>query len=110
MVVAMATCHSLTIIEGELSGDPLDLKMFNSTNWVSYNSLDRSLKPFTILQSLFDFIILYSYSLQVLEETGDDVTRFEPLMPTRVHPKAPDLVQESSSCDSKEVKFFIKFL
>ena len=32
--IAMATCHSLTIIENELVGDPLDLKMFNSVNWV----------------------------------------------------------------------------
>lgn len=31
----MASCHSLTKIEGELSGDPLDLKMFNATGWVS---------------------------------------------------------------------------
>ncbi|XP_021361034.1 cation-transporting ATPase 13A2-like isoform X2 [Mizuhopecten yessoensis] len=31
---AMATCHSLTIMEGELSGDPLDLIMFESTKWV----------------------------------------------------------------------------
>uniref|UniRef100_A0A1I8I5Z0 Cation-transporting ATPase n=1 Tax=Macrostomum lignano TaxID=282301 RepID=A0A1I8I5Z0_9PLAT len=30
---AMATCHTLTRIEGELSGDPLDLKMFLSTGW-----------------------------------------------------------------------------
>ncbi|CAH1772705.1 unnamed protein product [Owenia fusiformis] len=30
---AMATCHSLTIIEGVISGDPLDLKMFESTKW-----------------------------------------------------------------------------
>ena len=34
-VACMATCHSLTKIEGELSGDPLDLKMFNATGWVS---------------------------------------------------------------------------
>ena len=34
MMVAMATCHSLTIIEGELSGDPLDIRMFQSTLWV----------------------------------------------------------------------------
>uniref|UniRef100_A0A8C4DR83 P-type ATPase A domain-containing protein n=1 Tax=Dicentrarchus labrax TaxID=13489 RepID=A0A8C4DR83_DICLA len=33
-VVGMATCHSLTKIEGELSGDPLDLKMFSATGWV----------------------------------------------------------------------------
>ncbi|XP_070560588.1 polyamine-transporting ATPase 13A3-like isoform X2 [Ptychodera flava] len=31
---AMATCHSLTMIEGNLTGDPLDLKMFEATNWL----------------------------------------------------------------------------
>ncbi|XP_068196725.1 polyamine-transporting ATPase 13A3-like [Antennarius striatus] len=30
----MAACHSLTRIQGELSGDPLDLKMFGATGWV----------------------------------------------------------------------------
>lgn len=34
-VVCMASCHSLTKIDGELSGDPLDLKMFSATGWVS---------------------------------------------------------------------------
>jgi len=29
----MATCHSLRKIDGELVGDPLDLKMFEFTNW-----------------------------------------------------------------------------
>ncbi|XP_070207558.1 polyamine-transporting ATPase 13A3-like isoform X2 [Littorina saxatilis] len=33
LLEAMATCHSLTIIEGQLMGDPLDLIMFNATNW-----------------------------------------------------------------------------
>uniref|UniRef100_A0A668A832 ATPase 13A3 n=1 Tax=Myripristis murdjan TaxID=586833 RepID=A0A668A832_9TELE len=33
-VACMATCHSLTKIEGELSGDPLDLKMFEATGWI----------------------------------------------------------------------------
>lgn len=38
LVKGMATCHSLTVIEKELSGDPLDLKMFNSINWVKLSS------------------------------------------------------------------------
>lgn len=29
----MATCHSLHSVDGELVGDPLDLKMFEFTNW-----------------------------------------------------------------------------
>uniref|UniRef100_A0A4W4E076 Cation-transporting ATPase n=1 Tax=Electrophorus electricus TaxID=8005 RepID=A0A4W4E076_ELEEL len=33
-VSCMATCHSLTKIEGELSGDPLDLKVFSATGWI----------------------------------------------------------------------------
>lgn len=34
LVQGMATCHSLTIIDGELVGDPLDVKMFECTGWV----------------------------------------------------------------------------
>uniref|UniRef100_A0A8D0HAK4 Polyamine-transporting ATPase 13A3 n=1 Tax=Sphenodon punctatus TaxID=8508 RepID=A0A8D0HAK4_SPHPU len=33
-VACMATCQSLTKIEGVLSGDPLDLKMFEATGWI----------------------------------------------------------------------------
>ncbi|GKZ27745.1 hypothetical protein AbraCBS73388_005594, partial [Aspergillus brasiliensis] len=29
----MATCHSLRVIDGELLGDPLDVKMFQFTGW-----------------------------------------------------------------------------
>ncbi|KAJ8982591.1 hypothetical protein NQ317_005063, partial [Molorchus minor] len=29
----MATCHSLSVIEDEICGDPLDVKMFESTDW-----------------------------------------------------------------------------
>ncbi|KAI1355041.1 hypothetical protein F5Y01DRAFT_272143 [Xylaria sp. FL0043] len=31
---AMATCHSLRSVDGELVGDPLDLKMFEFTGWL----------------------------------------------------------------------------
>jgi magnesium-transporting ATPase (P-type) len=33
ILYSMACCHSLTIIDGELCGDPLDLKMVEATNW-----------------------------------------------------------------------------
>jgi magnesium-transporting ATPase (P-type) len=35
LIVAMAVCHSLTLLEGKLTGDPLDLRMFEATRWVS---------------------------------------------------------------------------
>uniref|UniRef100_A0A665UU95 Polyamine-transporting ATPase 13A3 n=1 Tax=Echeneis naucrates TaxID=173247 RepID=A0A665UU95_ECHNA len=43
-VACMATCHSLTKIEGQLSGDPLDLKMFEATGWVSFSMSTHELK------------------------------------------------------------------
>eukprot|EP00842_Homolaphlyctis_polyrhiza_P005079 jgi/Hompol1/5572/HPOL_000424-RA len=33
IVCAMATCHSIKLVHGELIGDPLDLKMFEYTGW-----------------------------------------------------------------------------
>lgn len=34
LLYGMATCHSITIMNGEQKGDPLDLKMFEATNWI----------------------------------------------------------------------------
>jgi len=36
VVICMATCHSLTIVEEKITGDPLDVKMFEATDWVSF--------------------------------------------------------------------------
>lgn len=32
-VHCMTTCHSLTLVEDQLMGDPLDVKMFEATGW-----------------------------------------------------------------------------
>ena len=34
LTMGLASCHSLTHINGELIGDPLDLQMFQATKWV----------------------------------------------------------------------------
>ncbi|KAF9206414.1 hypothetical protein BGZ49_002505 [Haplosporangium sp. Z 27] len=34
MLFAMTTCHSVKSVNGELIGDPLDLKMFDFTHWI----------------------------------------------------------------------------
>jgi magnesium-transporting ATPase (P-type) len=33
LLFGMVTCHSITIMNNQLKGDPLDLKMFESTGW-----------------------------------------------------------------------------
>uniref|UniRef100_A0A7N6BWA7 Polyamine-transporting ATPase 13A3 n=1 Tax=Anabas testudineus TaxID=64144 RepID=A0A7N6BWA7_ANATE len=48
-VACMVTCHSLTKIDGKLSGDPLDLKMFGATGWVG---ITRRYLPLTCLVML----------------------------------------------------------
>uniref|UniRef100_A0A6A7FU09 Cation-transporting ATPase n=1 Tax=Hirondellea gigas TaxID=1518452 RepID=A0A6A7FU09_9CRUS len=58
LLFAMATCHSITIIKNELVGDPLELRMFESTGWV------------------------------LTEPGMDDTNKYDMIMPTSVHPPA----------------------
>uniref|UniRef100_UPI00398E856F polyamine-transporting ATPase 13A3-like isoform X2 n=1 Tax=Pristiophorus japonicus TaxID=55135 RepID=UPI00398E856F len=55
-IAAMATCHSLTNIEGKISGDPLDCKMFEATGWA------------------------------LVEPTTEETALHDQIMPTVVHP------------------------
>ncbi|XP_071946227.1 polyamine-transporting ATPase 13A3-like isoform X2 [Antedon mediterranea] len=55
-LACMAACHSLTIIEGQITGDPLDLKMFEATKWI------------------------------LEEQGQDDTTKYGNMMPTVVKP------------------------
>ncbi|XP_025994168.1 probable cation-transporting ATPase 13A3 [Solenopsis invicta] len=50
----MLVCHNLTLIDGELCGDPLDAKMFESTKWIlkdsDYTHVDKynSMAPIVV--------------------------------------------------------------
>jgi len=41
-VECMATCHSITIVNGAHLGDPIDLRMFESTGWSLIENLDNN--------------------------------------------------------------------
>jgi cation-transporting ATPase 13A3/4/5 len=41
----MTTCHSLKLVNDELIGDPLDLKMFEFTKWLLEESGQSSSRP-----------------------------------------------------------------
>ncbi|KAH3827166.1 hypothetical protein DPMN_129095, partial [Dreissena polymorpha] len=62
MMVGMATCHSLTIIEGVLSGDPLELIMFQSIGW------------------------------ELKEPGMDESSNFDKICPTIVYPRTEELI------------------
>ncbi|XP_076828883.1 polyamine-transporting ATPase 13A3-like isoform X2 [Brachyhypopomus gauderio] len=84
-VACMATCHSLTRIEGELSGDPLDLKVFCSTGWI------------------------------LEEGTEEETVLHNPIMPTvvrpPVHPRADrtSTMASEQSVDSYEIGIIRQF-
>ncbi|XP_052761009.1 polyamine-transporting ATPase 13A3-like isoform X1 [Mya arenaria] len=64
-MTGMATCHSLTIIDGVLSGDPLELIMFESIGW------------------------------ELKEPTMEEGSNFDMICPTIVYPKSSSLVQSA---------------
>ncbi|CAI9735449.1 cation-transporting ATPase 13A3-like isoform X2 [Octopus vulgaris] len=71
LTICMASCHSLTMIDGELSGDPLDLKMFLSLNWV----LDEPGKDTTRFDSLMPTVVRpRSTSITATASTSDLTT------------------------------------
>ncbi|XP_071454972.1 polyamine-transporting ATPase 13A3-like [Hetaerina americana] len=72
LLVGMTSCHSITIIDGKLCGDPLDLKMFESTGWI------------------------------IEEPEVDDTSKFDLIFPTVVKPAKPDLLSSHSSDITEE--------
>ena len=37
----MASCHSITYVNNELIGDPLDVKMFQATEWILEEQIEE---------------------------------------------------------------------
>ncbi|XP_046682889.1 polyamine-transporting ATPase 13A3 isoform X2 [Homalodisca vitripennis] len=76
----MACCHMLTYIEGNLSGDPLDLSMFNALKWdleepgedtTRYDLLTPTIvKPKR--STSVNTIVMLDEMLNNIEETGED--------------------------------------
>uniref|UniRef100_A0A8C7C2W6 Polyamine-transporting ATPase 13A3 n=1 Tax=Oncorhynchus kisutch TaxID=8019 RepID=A0A8C7C2W6_ONCKI len=60
-VACMATCHSLTNIDGKLSGDPLDLKMFEATGWVKDLEVKGHSVCCVLMQSAYEIGIVRQF-------------------------------------------------
>ncbi|KAK4050588.1 hypothetical protein OIV83_003314 [Microbotryomycetes sp. JL201] len=45
MLHALATCHALKIVDGEIIGDPLDLRMFEFTGWTLEEGKEGAARP-----------------------------------------------------------------
>uniref|UniRef100_A0A6I8P468 Cation-transporting ATPase n=1 Tax=Ornithorhynchus anatinus TaxID=9258 RepID=A0A6I8P468_ORNAN len=90
---AMASCHSLIVLEGTIQGDPLDLKMFEATNWELDNYRSHpNCEEVTSQVPVEGMIILHQFpfssSLQrmsvVVQEVGGDYLAYMKGAPERV--------------------------
>lgn len=77
MLMCMATCHSLTVIDDVLSGDPLDLKV-SLTNMHS-NLLSIKLIVFWFIKKMFE-----STNWVFHESSKDDANKYDNICPTIV--------------------------
>jgi len=72
LLTCLASCHSLTLIDDALIGDPLDIKMFESTGW----------------------------ELEEGAAGQSDTSKFDMLMPSVVRPKKNDVDVIDTDCGS----------
>ncbi|PVV05075.1 hypothetical protein BB560_000410 [Smittium megazygosporum] len=85
---ALATCHSIKSISGELIGDPLDIKMFQSTEW-SLEELDPE-------------ISLIKNKTETLKDNPSDSKKLKKrILPTIVRPPAEFKRKSSSPLSSQ---------
>ena len=72
MVCALATCHSIKVVEGEIIGDPLELKMFQFTKWdIEEETTGNHVKPHQ-LPTLFSVRPPWVPSLEQIAKDLDD--------------------------------------
>lgn len=51
LLYALATCHAVSPLRGQLVGDPVDLKMLESTGWVRREREVWESRPFRTLRA-----------------------------------------------------------
>uniref|UniRef100_A0A8C3K8J5 Cation-transporting ATPase n=1 Tax=Calidris pygmaea TaxID=425635 RepID=A0A8C3K8J5_9CHAR len=68
---AMAVCHSLIVWQGKIQGDPLDVKMFEATNWVKLCFVAAPVEGVTILHQ-FPFSSALQRMSVIAQEIGGE--------------------------------------
>lgn len=79
LLSGLACCHTITLLQGQPLGDPLELKMVESTGWVcfidTYLSHFIVLDPFSLPVHYIQMLMNYSsffLTLQTLQEPDGD--------------------------------------
>nr|XP_034192113.1 probable cation-transporting ATPase 13A3 isoform X2 [Osmia lignaria] len=70
LLIGMVTCHGITIIDNQLVGDPLDLKMFESTGWTLEEPDVSDTSKFSML---FPTVVRPPKSSKLLKKLSNDI-------------------------------------
>lgn len=70
LLIGMVTCHGITIINNQLVGDPLDLKMFESTGWTLEEPDVSDTSKFSML---FPTVVRPPKSSKLLKKLSNDI-------------------------------------
>ncbi|CAH0627196.1 unnamed protein product [Chrysodeixis includens] len=68
LIQALASCHSLTSIQGQLKGDPLDLKMFEFTQWVLEEPGPENTRYDNLTPAIVKPVTAHSETLQNMDD------------------------------------------
>lgn len=74
----MASCHSLVLLNETIQGDPLDLKMFEATTWVSL-CLSGNLRNFINVSATQTSLIFRNMQVFHMEQRANYQGWFPPL-------------------------------
>lgn len=70
LLYSLASCHSVTLLNGHPIGDLMDLKMLESTGWVSAGALCGSMR-----------VPLYYCHVELWDLQPNEQSRWRPLSP-----------------------------
>ncbi|XP_051165501.1 polyamine-transporting ATPase 13A3 isoform X1 [Leptopilina boulardi] len=71
VLIGMVTCHGITIIDDQLVGDPLDLKMFESTGWTLEEPNVSDTSKFSML---FPTVVRPPSGSKLLDQSLSEIT------------------------------------
>ena len=83
-VECLACCHCLTRVKGKLIGDPLDIKMFEGTNWIMKENQSKNEQQNNEIENNDEI----NTNNNIEEDSNKNEYQYDPLVLAYIRPKA----------------------
>lgn len=77
MLEILASCHSITSIQGKKIGDPLDIKMFESTGWILEENTENKFDQLILSVVKPSIKIEKNENIDIIDETLSETDELE---------------------------------